>query len=118
MIKKLLVLLVPLFVGSVAVAGDEGGRTLEDRWNTALVRTIDVDETFVFFEGEPEKNIIRYFVWDRCEEAYSAGAHPTLRGGTSSAYAVATRILANLNSEIPEGKKKYTLDDLLVECNQ
>jgi hypothetical protein len=114
MLKNTIISGVVLWMSSVALGG-EACRTVEDRWNTSLLRTISIDETFINFDKEA--NAIESFIWVRCEEGrIVGGSHPTFRGGDASAYAIVNRVLATVNSDLQSGDKEISLDDLKIDC--
>ena len=113
-VKKNL-LLVTLFVGIWTTSAHAKTSDLEGRWNTALLRSYDVTETFEF--NDEQLSIVANFMWARCEDGgVSAGGHPTYRGGSREAYRIARTILRFLNSDKKAGESDVTMDDILIPC--
>jgi hypothetical protein len=123
MTPRFFLILITCSIGSLSIQAlaspDDSNvsRSLEGRWNTALLRTFDVDDSFIFL-GE-QASVISNFTWTRCEDfGTDAGAHPTYRGGTREAYEVAEKILRFVNSDRRGSEQKVTLDDINISCNQ
>ncbi|MDA9951584.1 hypothetical protein N9D31_03310 [Oligoflexaceae bacterium] len=96
-------------------ATTENVRNIEGQWNTALLRTFDVKDTFKFLDSD--ESVVKYFAWDRCEDGgIAAGAHPTYRGGSDEAYQIAEKILKTLNDDKTAGAPTVTLDDIKIDC--
>lgn len=94
---------------------DQKLRSLEGRWNTALISTYTANDKFMMLGQEVA--IIDYFRWSRCENGVMfAGAHPTLRGGTDKAYKIAERILAFVNFDRTGDEPAILLSDIHVPC--
>ncbi len=90
-------------------------KSLERRWNTGLLRSFTVADTFDFLGTQSA--VISYFTWVRCEDGgFAGGAHPTYRGGSEEAYQIAEKILNAVNTDKSKDEPVITLDDINIDC--